>query len=204
MEYKYFNKTPLWMIVLVSTVGVFALIPIANLLIVGYNNLTLGVQTGLSLSELGQMGDFFGGHTSAFSGALSLIVVLFFTFHQAKQQREFFLAQKAEAAQNSDRQFFLDGINLVTQWEMKSSGADQCMRLLDYYSRLALESADRELLLILNTVITAQIRKNLEGKNGSFRATNYPYACEAVEKIRTLREADSRAHKAKRKENLRP
>ncbi|WP_207807988.1 MULTISPECIES: hypothetical protein [unclassified Pseudomonas] len=204
MEYKYFNKTPLWMIALVSIVGVLALIPIANLLVVGYNNLSLGVQTGLSLSELGQMGDFFGGHTSAFSGALSLIVVLFFTFHQAKQQREFFLAQKAEAAQNSDRQFFLDGVNLVTQWEMKSSGADQCMRLLDYYSRLALESSDRELLLILNTVITAQIRKNLEGKNGSFRATNYPYACEAVEKIRILREADSRAHKAKRKENLKP
>lgn len=204
MDYKYFNKTPLWMIALLSIVGALAIFPIANLLVVGYNNLSFGVETGLSLSELGQMGDFFGGHTSAFSGALSLIVVLFFTFHQAKQQREFFLVQKAEAVKSSERQFFLDGINLITQWDMKSSGADQCMRLLDYFSRLALESDDRELLLIINTVITAQIRKNLEGGNGSFRATNYPYACEAVERISILREKDSRAHKAKRKGNLKP
>jgi len=198
MDYKYLNNTPVWMVILLSVVALLAIFPIMNLAVVGYNNLSLGVTTGLSLTELGQMGDFFGGHTSAFSGALSLIVVLFFTFHQAKQQREFFIAQKIEATKTSDRQFFLDGMNLVTQWDIKSSGADQCMRLLDYYSRLALQSDDRELLLILNTVITAQIRKNLEGKNGSFRATNYPYACEAVEKIRTLREADSRAHKAKR------
>ena len=204
MDYKYLDKTPVWMIILLSVVAMLAIFPVVNLVVVGYNNLSLGVTTGLSFTELGQMGDFFGGHTSAFSGALSLIVVLFFTFHQAKQQREFFLAQKTEAAKTSDRQFFLDGINLVTQWDIKSSGADQCMRLLDYYSRLALESGDRELLLILNTVITAQIRKNLEGKNGSFRATNYPYACEAVERIRIFREADSRAHKAKRLGNSKP
>ncbi len=70
------------------------------------------------------------------------------------------------------------------------------MRLLDYYCRLALVSEDRELLLLLNTVITAKIRQNLEGKNGSFRVTNYPYACKAIEKIRPLREADARAEKA--------
>lgn len=198
MDYRYLDKTPIWMVILLSIVGVLAIFPIVNLVVVGYNNLSLGATTGLSLTELGQLGDFFGGHTSAFSGSLSLIVVLFFTFHQAKQQREFFLAQKAEAAKSSDRQFFLDGINLVAQWDMKTPGADQCMRLLDYYSRLALESGDRELLLMLNTVVTAQIRKNLEGKNGSFKSTNYPYACEAVEKIRFLREADSRSHKAKR------
>lgn len=47
------------------------------------------------------------------------------------------------------------------------------MRLLDYYGRLALISEDRELLLLLNTVITAKIRENLEGKNGSFKVRNY-------------------------------
>ena len=70
------------------------------------------------------------------------------------------------------------------------------MRLLDYYGRLAMQTDDRELLLLLNTVMTAQIRQNLEGKNGNFKVTNYPYACEAIKKIRPLREADARALKA--------
>ena len=126
------------------------------------------------------------------------MVVLFFTFHQAKQQRAFFFRQQADASKAAERQFLLDGINLITQWDIKSPGCDQCMRLLDYYGRLALQSEDRELLLLLNTVITAQIRGNLEGKNGSHKVTNYPYACEAIEKIRPLREADARSQKSKR------
>lgn len=36
------------------------------------------------------------------------------------------------------------------------------MRLLDYYSFLALSHNDSELFHILNTVMTAEIRKNLE------------------------------------------
>jgi hypothetical protein len=36
------------------------------------------------------------------------------------------------------------------------------MRLLDYYSSLALKQDDPELFLILNTVMTGQVRKNLE------------------------------------------
>lgn len=194
-RYDYLKETPLWMIVVLVVFCLFAILPIANLIVVGYKNLNIGRPSHFSLSELGQLGDFFGGHTSAFAGSLSLIVVLFFTFHQAKQQRVFFLSQQADTSRTTNRQFFLEGVNLITQWDIKSPGCDQSMRLLDYYSRVALQSEDRELLLLLNTVITAQIRKNLEGKNGGFKATNYPSACEAIEKIRLLREADARAQR---------
>lgn len=199
MRYDYLKETPRWMIVLLVVVGLFAILPIASLVVFAYkklNSLNFSLPPGLNLSQLGQLGDFLGGHTSAFAGSLSLVVVLFFTFHQAKQQRAFFLSQKTDASRTADRQHFLDGINLITQWDITSPGCDQCMRLLDYYSRLALLSEDHELLLLLNTVITAKIRQNLEGKNGSFKVTNYPYACEAIERIRPLREADARAQKA--------
>lgn len=195
MRYDYFKETPWWMLVLLVVFGLFAILPIANLIVIGYKNPTIGLPPVLNLTDLGQLGDFFGGHTAAFAGSLSLVVVLFFTFHQAKQQRVFFLTQQADASRTADRQFYLEGINLITQWDIKSPGCDQCMRLLDYYSRLALVSEDRELLLLLNTVITAKIRQNLEGKNGSFKVTNYPYACDAIEKIRPLREADAKAQK---------
>ena len=196
MRYNYVKETPRWMIVPLVIVSLFAILAIANLVVVGYQNLRIDFSKTLNLAELGQLGDFFGGHTSAFAGSLSLVVVLFFTFHQAKQQRAFFLSQQADTSRTADRQFFLEGINLITQWDIKSPGCDQCMRLLDYYGRHALLSEDRELLLLLNTVITAKIRENLEGKNGSFKVTNYPYACEAIERIRPLREADARAQRA--------
>lgn len=199
MRYDYLKETPRWMLVLFVVVGIFAILPIGSLIVFAYKKLSsinFSLPPGLNLSQLGQLGDFFGGHTSAFAGSLSLVVVLFFTFHQAKQQRAFFLSQKADVSRTADRQYFLDGINLITQWDITSPGCDQCMRLLDYYGRLALQSEDRELLLLLNTVITAKIRQNLEGKNGSFKVTNYPYACEAIERIRPLREADARAQKA--------
>jgi hypothetical protein len=196
MRYDYFKETPRWMHVAIVVVGLFASFPIASVIVIGYKHLTIEQSPVLTLGELGQLGDFFGGHTAAFAGSLSLVVVLFFTFHQARQQRVFFLTQQAATSRTADRQFFLEGINLITQWDIKSPGCDQCMRLLDYYSRLALMSEDRELLLLLNTVITAKIRQNLEGKNGNFRVTNYPYACAAIERIRPLREADARAQKA--------
>ncbi len=198
MRYLYHKETPRWMLALLLVVALFSLLPIGNLIVVGYRHLKFGLASGLTLTELGQLGDFFGGHTSAFAGSLSLVVVLFFTFHQAKQQRAFFLAQQADTSKTAIRQSFLEGINLITQWDIESPGCDQCLRLLDYYARLAIQSDDRELLLLLNTVITAKIRQNLEGKNGSFRVTNYPYACDAMERIRPLREADARAHKAQK------
>ncbi|WP_152999320.1 hypothetical protein [Pantoea dispersa] len=202
MRYNYLKETPRWMIILLLVVSLFAIVPILNMIVIGYQNLTISFSPRLDLTQLGQFGDFFGGHTSAFAGSLSLVVVLFFTFHQSKQQRVFFLSQQADTLRTTDRQFFLEGINLITQWDIKAPGCDQCMRLLDYYGRLALISENRELLLLLNTVITAKIRENLEGKNGSFKVTNYPYACEAIEKIRPLREADARAQKASKSKKV--
>lgn len=198
MHYNFLKETPRWMVALLMAVGILAVIPIISLIVAGCKNLVISFSADHNLSELGQLGDFFGGHTSAFSGSISLAVVLYFTFHQSKQQQVFFLSQQADASKTADRQFFLEGINLITQWDIKSPGCDQCMRLLDYYGRLALQSEDRELLLLLNTVITAKIRENIEGKNGSFKATNYPYACEAIERIRPLREADARAYKVEK------
>ncbi|TDS97263.1 hypothetical protein [Erwinia rhapontici] len=202
MRYNYLKETPRWMIFILLVVSLFAIVPIVNMIVIGYQNLTISFSSRLDLTQLGQFGDFFGGHTSAFAGSLSLVVVLFFTFHQSKQQRVFFLSQQADTLRTTERQFFLEGINLITQWDIKVPGCDQCMRLLDYYGRLALISEDRELLLLLNTVITAKIRENLEGKNGSFKVTNYPYACEAIERIRPLREADARAQKASKSKKV--
>ncbi|MER0215947.1 MAG: hypothetical protein DU481_07085 [Nitrosomonas sp.] len=175
------------MIILFLMVVLFTLIPIASLIVSGHENLSVGIPSGLTLEELGQFGDFFGGHISAFASSISLVIVVFFTFHQAKQQRVFFLEQQKDTSKTMTRQFFLEGINLITQWDIKSPGCDQCMRLLDYYGRLALESKDDELLLLLNTVITAKIRQNLEGKNGSFKVTNYPHASKAIKEIGSLR-----------------
>ncbi len=196
--YQYRKETPLWLNATMIIGFTIALFPLINFILMGIVSLHIGRPRVMDLAELGQLGDFFGGHTSAFSGSISLVIVLFFTFHQAKQQHLFFSEQQAESKTSSERQFFLDGINLITQWDIQSPGCDQCMRLLDYYSRVALTSKDKELFLLLNTVITSKIRNNLEGKNGSFRATNYPYACEALEKIRPLRETDARAFKAEK------
>lgn len=198
MRYDYSKNTPVWMKWALGLAGLLAVIPIANLFYLGIRNLQVGYTGDISLTGLGQIGDFFGGHTAAFAGATSLAVVLFFTFHQARQQSHFFETQQRETTKQTQRDFFLQGINLITQWDIASPGCDQCLRLLDYYGRIALTSEDRELPLILNTVITAKIRENLQGQNGSFRRTNYPYACEIMDKIAQLRKEDGLASKVKR------
>lgn len=192
-RYNYLQKTPSWMKVALLLTASVALFPLGNLVYLGTHHLELGFTDALSLTSLGQLGDFFGGHTAAFAGSMSLLVVLFFTFHQAKQQALFFETQRTEGIQQANRTFFLEGVNLISQWDIASPGCDQSLRLLDYYGRIALRSQDKELLLILNTVVTAQIRANLEGKNGSFRKTNYPYACKAIERIAELRKEDGLA-----------
>jgi uncharacterized membrane protein len=198
MHYDYSKNTPAWMKWVLGLTGLLAVMPLLNLIYMGGRNLEFAYTDELSLSSLGQLGDFFGGHTAAFAGSMSLLVVLFFTFHQAKQQSQFFEVQQRETARHSQRDFFLQGINLITQWDIASPGCDQCLRLLDYYGRVALASEDRELPLILNTVITAKIRENLQGQNGSFKRTNYPYACEAMDKIAALRKEDGLSARSKR------
>jgi hypothetical protein len=198
-RYEYWKNTPRTMLAAMVVLAAVALVPIVNLIYLGVTQLKIGVDGSLDVENLGQIGDFFGGHTAAFAGSLSLLTILFFSFHQSKQQEAFFTKQAEDQEQNASRAFFLEGIGLITQWDLANPGADQGLRLLDYYSRLALASKDRELLLILNTVITAQIRANLEGKNGSFKRTNYPFACEALEKIAELRKEDGLALRARRR-----
>lgn len=197
--YEFWKKSPWSLRIAIGAVGLFALFPLLNLLALAFTNLKLGLGVQLTYEQLGQTGDFFGGHTAAFSGTLSLAVVLFFTFHQYKQQSEHFHTQRNEEQLHAERVFFLTGINLITQWDISQPGCDQCMRLLDYYSRLALKSKDEELFLILNTVVTAKIRQNLQGKNGSFRKTNYPFACEALEHIATIRKKEGIKRSEERK-----
>ncbi|MDZ4145669.1 MAG: hypothetical protein U1D29_14235, partial [Burkholderiales bacterium] len=82
MRYDYLKETPRWMLLLLVAVGLFAIFPIASLVVFAYRKLdavNFSLPSGLNLSQLGQLGDFLGGHTSAFAGSLSLVVVLFFT-----------------------------------------------------------------------------------------------------------------------------
>src|SRR6266705_2296123 len=60
------------------------------------------------------------------------------------------------------REHFLAGIAAIAQYDIASPGCEQAMRLFDYYSSLALASEDPELLHILNSVMTAEIRKKIE------------------------------------------
>lgn len=93
-------------------------------------------------------------------------------------------------SQKLDRQFVFEGVKLIIQLNDQNPGCDQCMRFLDYYSRFALQSGDKELLLLVNIVIIGEIRKNLEGKNESFKSTNYPFAVKALSEIRSIRKKD--------------
>jgi hypothetical protein len=70
--------------------------------------------------------------------------------------------QSTQARQFHMRQHFLAGIAAIAQYDIDSPGCEQAMRLLDYYSYLALSHDDSELFHILNTVMTDRIRKNLE------------------------------------------
>lgn len=240
MNYDFKKNTPFWLGVLIVIPAILAIIPAFNLILILCKSFTFSLSPpALSLTELGQLGDFFGGHTSAFAGSISLAVVFFFTFHQSRQQSEFFQAQRRAEDQHAtdslalqrqqfeqqqeneadrtaqalgqqedffssqkqaeetraNRQFFLEGINLISQWDIKEPGCEQCMRLLDYYSRMAMNSGDDELFLLLNTVITDKIRENLKGKHGAHHQRNYSYALKAQDKISQIREAEMKPQK---------
>ncbi len=60
------------------------------------------------------------------------------------------------------REHFLSGISTIAQYDTDSPGCEQAMRLLDYYSSLAFTEDDPELFHLLNTVMTAEIRKKIE------------------------------------------
>jgi len=192
------------MLVVAILIAAVALPALLSALWSGLHVLIFLGRPATTLSELGQLGDFFGGHTAALVGSLTLLAVLFFSYHSGKQQQQFFERQSEDTQRLAQRQYFLDGLNVIAQWDLKSPGCDQTMRLLDYYARVALDATDEELLLLLNTVITAEVRRNLEGKKGTFKSTNYPFACEALERIGPLRERDGRAQRERRRNDPNP
>lgn len=80
MKYSYSKETPWWLIITIVIFLRLAIAPLANLMIIGSENLDFGHSKNLKMEALGQLGDFFGGHTAAFTGSLSLVLVLFLLF----------------------------------------------------------------------------------------------------------------------------
>lgn len=78
----------LYILIVILFVGAIA--PLANMIAVllGYPGLLPPVPSTSGtvdvMSRMGQMGDFFGGHTAAFSGLLSACVIIHFSLQQLK------------------------------------------------------------------------------------------------------------------------
>lgn len=85
-------KKALWAVALILLIGI-GLLPLVNLATIGSNSLSLDWSTKASLEQLAQYGDFFGGHTAAFSGALSVALILYFSLRQSQLQQEHFEEQ---------------------------------------------------------------------------------------------------------------
>ena len=118
-----------------------------------------------------------------------------------------------------DLNFFMQSINTITQWELKSPGCEQSMRLLDFFGKLALQEFDEiysnaerdgifdksdfavvtqavnQNLLLLNTLIAGTIRQNLQGENGKHNSTNYPFATRLMNEIGKIRKAEGLAER---------
>jgi hypothetical protein len=75
---------------LISLLLACAIAPLVNMLAIlfGYSSLLKSVApppaTFDAMARLGQMGDFFGGHTAAFSGLLSACILIHFSLQQTK------------------------------------------------------------------------------------------------------------------------
>jgi len=121
--------------------------------------------------SLGPQGDFLGGHLASILGSITLVVVILSGYVQVSQDRKFRV-----------REHFLSGISAISAYEAQQPGTEQAMRLLDYYALVAFQLDDEELLLILNTVITKDIRANLEEIENAGRR-EYPNAVAARKKI---------------------
>lgn len=127
------------------------------------------------VTELGPQGDFFGGHIAAITSSLTLLVVLITGYLQQSTDRAF-----------RTREHFLAGLNVIGQYDIANPGCEQALRLLDHYSRIALELKNDELLLLLNTVITKDIRSKLESLDEGTGKEIYVYARAAKKKIGDL------------------
>ncbi len=93
------------------------------------------------------------------------------------------------------REHFLSGLNIIGQYDVANPGCEQALRLLDHYSRIALELENDELLLLLNTVITKDIRSKLEFYEKENTPDIYVYARTAKRQIADLLKAHHMARK---------
>jgi hypothetical protein len=131
------------------------------------------------------------GDADSLLTVLVTAVYTYVTFRIFKANQETVKAMREQLRQEQQfriREHFLTGIAAITQYDIASAGCEQAMRLLDYYSSLALKQDDPDLFLILNTVMTGQVRKNLEDIQEKKQET-YVHAVTAREHIkRMLRE----------------
>jgi hypothetical protein len=103
--------------------------------------------------------------------------------------------QALEERRFRDREHLVSGIAAIAQYDISDPGCEQAMRLLNYYSYLALSRNDEDFLRILNTVITAEVRKKLEDLEARKQQETYPYAIEAHGRIKDLLKNEALARK---------
>ncbi len=100
---------------------VLAMIPLVDMIVNGYNNLYINLGGRLTLDKLGQLGDFFGGHTAAFAGLFSTALILYFSSKQLSMQQFQFMEQVKLSKQAAD----LTSINNIYQHYGEKYGADR-------------------------------------------------------------------------------
>jgi len=114
---------------------------------------------------LSKIGAVISGITASEITAIVTIIYVVVTFRILRASQQTVRAMQEQGQQEKAlrlREHFLTGIGTIAQYDIDSPGCEQAMRLLDYYSSLALSSNDPELFHILNTVMTAEIRKRIE------------------------------------------
>ncbi len=163
---SYQNRWPWQLKTAVTLVVVLSLPPLVLYVV------ALFTDNGGKLGDLGTQGDFFGGHVAAVTSSLTLVIVLASSYVQHAIDRTFRL-----------REHFLAGLNVIGQYDVAHPGCEQALRLLDHYSALALDLNDNELLLLLNSVMTKDIRLRLEKLENGNKNETYIYAREAKKKI---------------------
>lgn len=126
--------------------------------------------------SLSQQGSFFGGYLTAIVGLLTIAAVVLIGYRQQQEQQRYFM-----------RQYFLHGLELISS-AMQNTDEVQALRIIDYFSRLAMSSDDDELFLVLNTIFSGNIRKQLESPE-EYTRNNYPFAVETVSRIGEIQKA---------------
>lgn len=108
-----------WMSIMLLVL--FALIPLFDMVVNGYNSLKIDFTSHLDIETLGQLGDFFGGHTAAFSGLVSTVLILYFSSKQLSLQQNQFKEQVKLSKQTAD----LSSLNNIYQHYGETYGKDK-------------------------------------------------------------------------------